>query len=197
MKFEQLDSARVPRVFPGKEVSGLGRQIAWEQTSGVPLEAPPPQLCPDWSALALIRLRLSQGKRAINSCMIVTCFALPKSGSSCLQLPELPSPLQLQKGSVSHVSAHGYASPGHEVQFLQVLCPCTRLLALAFAESLLPGIVQLLYKVLQEKGCGPSTCVSFFSTSQAKSFLGLKGVTFILQFWVHEQGKVLEEKEKQ
>lgn len=122
MKFEQLDSARVPRVFPENEVSGLGRQIAWEQTSGVPLEAPPPQLCPGCLALlALIRLGLSQGKRAINSCMIITCFALPKSGSSCLQLPEIPSPLQPQKGSVSHVSAYGCASPGHEVQFLQVL----------------------------------------------------------------------------
>lgn len=53
LKLEQLDSARVPRVFPGKEVSGLGRQIAWEQTSGVPLEAPPPQLCPGRSALSL------------------------------------------------------------------------------------------------------------------------------------------------
>lgn len=140
LKFEQLDSARVLRVFPGKEVSGLCRQIAWEQTSGVPQEAPPPQLCAGWSALALIRLRLSQGKRAINSCMIVTCFALPKSGFSCLQLPELHLPLQLQKGYVSHVSAHGCASPGHEVQFLLVLCP-SRLLTLAFAESLLPGTV--------------------------------------------------------
>lgn len=75
--------------------------------------------------------------------MIVTCFALPESGSSCPQLPELPSPLQLQKGGVAYVSKHGCASPGHEVQFVQVLCPA-QLLALAFAESLLPETVQLL-----------------------------------------------------
>lgn len=164
----------------------MGRQIAWEQTSGAPLEAPPPQLCPDWRALALIRLRLSQGKRVINSCVIVTCFALPKSGSSCLQLPELPSPLQLQKGSVSHVSKHGCASPGHEVQFLQVLCPA-QLLALAFAESLLPGTVQLLYKMLRRAAVVHSS-VSFFSSSSVKSFLGLKSVTSILQFWVLRTG---------
>lgn len=72
LKFKQLDSVRVPRVFPGKEVSGLCGQIAWEQASGVPLEAPPPQLCLEHSTLDHIRLLLSQRKRAINSCMIVT-----------------------------------------------------------------------------------------------------------------------------
>lgn len=38
--------------------------------------------------------------------------------------------------------------------------------------------------------------VSFFSSSWVKSFLGLKDVTFILQFWLYEQGKVLEENAK-
>jgi len=54
----------------------LCRQIAWEQAPGVPLEAPPPQLCLQPRALAHIRLRLSPRKRAINSRMIVTCLPL-------------------------------------------------------------------------------------------------------------------------
>lgn len=186
LKFKQLDSARVPRVFPRKEVSGSCRQIAWEQASGVPLEAPPPQLCLEWSTLARIRLWLSQRKTTINSRVIVTCLALckighlPKSDSSCLRLPALPSPLQLQKGSVSHVSAHGCTSPGHEVQFLQVLCPWT----VQSVESLLPEAIHLLCKVLREGGCGSYVCVPFFSSSWAKSFFSLKElVLHLLSFF--------------
>lgn len=41
----------------------------------------------------------------------------------------------------------------------------------------------------------PSVCLS--SAAHGPNFLGLKGVTFILQFWVYEQGKVLEENAKQ
>lgn len=147
LRFKQLDPARVPRVFPGK--------IAWEQASGVPLEAPPLHISLQWSAPAQIRQWLSQQKRAINSGMITTCLSpceaghRPKPGSSCLRLPGLPSPLQLHKGSASHVPAHGCESPRHEVQFLQVLCPTPFLTSrCSKCSSLLPEMSHLLYKVL-------------------------------------------------
>lgn len=65
------------------------------------------------------------------------------------------------------------------------------------ADSLLPETTCLLYKVLQEGGCGSHAYLPFFICSWAKSFLSLKGGTFILQLRVYVQWKVWEEKEKQ
>ena len=56
-------------------------------------------------------------------------------------------------------------------------------------ESLLPETIHLLYKALWEGGCSSHVYVPFFSSSQAKSFLSLKGGTFILQLRVYVQGK--------